>query len=296
VGTESLPEASRTRALGGLGTRLRILREEAGLSGLELARALGQGWRQPKVSRIENGLQLPTEDEVMAWAHAVGAEPGSLLALRIKAYAEFEAFKEHIAGAGGPVTWQDELGALESSCTTLLAEYQPALMPGLLQTAAFLRELFAGEEYLEEDGVTPELIGPIIAAKLRRQTILYQGGRQIVHIIGEAVLRTRIGKVTTETMRGQLAHLAETATLPGHELGIVPFSIPSPVAPASGFILYDDNLAIVETLGGQLQITDPGTIARYKRWLEMLREVAVTGAKAAELCREAAAQIATEPR
>lgn len=275
--------------------RLRILREEADLSGLQLARALGQGWRQPKVSRIENGLQLPTEEEVVAWAKAVGADPRPLLALRLKASAEYTAFKDHITGAGGPVTWQDELGALESSCTTLLAEYQPALMPGLLQTAAFLRELFASEEFLEEDGVMSDSIGPMIAAKLRRQTILYEGGRQIIHIIGEAALRTRIGKISIETMRGQLAHLADTATLPGHELGILPFSIPSPIAPASGFILYDDDLVIVETLGGQLQITDPNMIARYKRWLEMLREAAVTGAKAAELCREAATQLATDP-
>lgn len=264
------------------------------MSGLQLARALGHGWRQPKVSRIENGLQLPTEAEVVAWAKAVRADPSPLLALRVKASAEYAAFKDHIVEAGGPVTWQDELGALESSCTTLLAEYQPALMPGLLQTPAFLRELFASEEFLEEDGVMPDSVGPIIAAKLRRQTILYEGGRQIVHIIGEAVLRTRIGKISMETMRGQLAHLAETATLPGHELGILPFSIPSPVAPASGFVLYDDDLAIVETLGGQLQITDPDAIARYKRWLEMLREAAVTGAKAADLCREVAAQLTTD--
>ena len=261
------------------------------MSGLELARALGPGWRQPKVSRIENGLQLPTEDEIVAWANAVGADPVPLLALHSKASAEYKAWKERIAGAGGPAAFQDELGALESSCTILLAEYQPALVPGLLQTAAFLREMAAGEEFLEEDGVTPDSIGPIIAAKLRRQTILYEGGRQIVHIIGEAVLRTRVGQVTNETMCGQLAHLAETATLPGHELGIVPFSIPCPVAPASGFTLYDDDLVVVETLGGRLQITDPEIIARYKIWLELLRKSAVTGAEAAEICRSAAAEL-----
>jgi hypothetical protein len=265
------------------------------MSGLQLARTLGPGWRQPKVSRIENGLQLPTQDEVVAWADAVGADPTPLLALRGKASAEYGAFKERIAGAGGPAAFQDELGALESSCTSLLAEYQPALVPGLLQTAAFLREMAAGEEFLEQDGVAPDSMGPLIAAKLRRQTILYEGGRQIVHIIGEAVLRTRIGKVTIETMRGQLAHLAESATLPGHELGIVPFSIPSPIAPASGFALYDDDLAVVETLGGRLQITDPDMIARYKRWLEMLREATLTGAEAAEFCHKAAAQLTDEP-
>lgn len=142
-----------------------------------------------------------------------------------------------------------------------------------------------------DNGITPENLGRLIAAKLRRQSILHEGGRQVVHVIGEAVLRTRIGNVTVETMRGQLAHLADTATLPGHELGIVPFTIASPIAPASGFVLYDDDLAVVETLAGRLQITDPAIIARYTRWLELLRQAATTGAAAAELCRHVASEL-----
>jgi hypothetical protein len=261
------------------------------MSGLQLAKALGPGWRQPKVSRIETGLQLPTEGEIYAWATAVGADPAPLLALREKASAEYGVWRERIAGAGGPAAFQDELRALEGSCTALLAEYQPALVPGLLQTAAFMREMADGEEFLADDGITPEAIGPLIAAKIRRQSILYEGGRQVVHVIGEAVLRTRVGNVTAETMRGQLGHLADTATLPGHELGIVPFAIASPIAPASGFVLYDSDLAVVESLGGRLQITAPEMIARYGRWLELLRQAAITGRQAAEMCWRVAAEL-----
>jgi hypothetical protein len=261
------------------------------MSGLLLAKTLGPGWRQPKISRIENGMQLPTSDEIRAWAAAVGTDAAPLLALHGKAAAEYGPFRDRIAGAGGPAAFQDELRALETSCTTLLAEYQPALVPGLLQTAAFMREMADGEEFLDDNGITPENLGPLIAAKIRRQSILYEGGRQVVHIIGEAVLRTRVGNVTVETMRGQLAHLAETATLPGHELGVVPFTVASPIAPASGFMLYDDDLAVVETLAGRLNIADPRTIARYVRWLELLRQAAVTGPAAADLCRRAASEL-----
>jgi hypothetical protein len=258
------------------------------MSGLDLARALGPGWRQPKVSMIEKGRQLPAEDEVRAWAAAAGADAAPLLALHRKAAAEHGPFKDRIAGAGGPAAFIAELSALEASCTTLLAEYQPALVPGLLQTAAFMREMADGEEFLEDNGITPQNLGQLIGAKVRRQSILQEGGRQIVHVIGEGVLHTRVGKVTVETMRGQLAYLAGTATIPGHELGIIPFSVPSPVAPASGFVLYDNDLAVVETLAGRLDITDPAIIARYIRWLEQLREAAVTGNAAAELCRQIA--------
>ena len=283
-------------ALSGLGARLRALRAEAGISGLQLAKTLGTGWRQPKVSRIESGLQLPTDKEIKAWAAAVGAEPGPLLALRRKASAEYGVWKDRIAGAGSPGGLQDELRALEASCTQLLAEYQPALVPGLLQTAAFMREMADGEEFLEDNGITPETIGSLIAAKLRRQAILYEGGRQVVHVLGEAVLRTRVGRVTVDTMRGQLEHLAETATLPGHELGIVPFTIASPVAPASGFMLYDNDLAVVESLGGRLDISEPDIVARYARWLELLRQAAVTGTDAADMCRRAANDLTSRTR
>ena len=280
-----------TRALAGLGERLRAVREAAGMSGLELARALGPGWRQPKISQFETGTKLPTRTEIEEWADKTGADPAPLLALQEKAAAEYGPWRDRIAGAGGPAAFQDELGALERSCTELLAEYQPALVPGLLQTAAFMREMAEREEFLDQYGITPDNIGQLIAAKIRRQAILHEGGREIVHIMGEAALRTRIGQISVQTMRRQLGQIAETATLPGHVLGIVPFAVASPVAPASGFVLYDHDLAVVETLGGRLQFADPELVARYSRWLEQLRQAAVTGAQAAEMCLRIAGEM-----
>ena len=58
--------------------------------------------------------------------------------------------------------------------------------------------------------------------------------------------------------------------------------------PYSGWL----DLAVVETLGGRLQISDPDIVARYARWLELLRQSAVTGTEAAEMCRRAAAGLA----
>jgi hypothetical protein len=81
-----------------------------------------------------------------------------------------------------------------TSCTRLLAEYQP--------------------EFLEDNGITPENLGRLIAAKIGPQSILYEGGRRIVHIIGEAVLRTRVGNVTFETMRASLPTSATSPRYP----------------------------------------------------------------------------------
>jgi transcriptional regulator with XRE-family HTH domain len=276
--------------LGALGARLRELREQAGLTGAELAAALGAGWRQPKISKIENGRQLPTEAELVAWAKATRAEAAPLIALRTKAAVEYGTHKDRIARAGGAVAHQRDLTALAESCT-FLAEFQPALIPGRLQTAAYMREKSLQDPTMVEDGITPESLGSVIAARIRRQAILYEPGREFVHVVTEGALRLRIGAMTTATLRGQLTHVAELATLPGHTFGVLPFTVPCPVEPASGFQLYDRDLVRVETIAGTLQLTDPDTVARYSRWLDQLVEVALTGQDAATFCRQLAADL-----
>jgi hypothetical protein len=85
-------------------------------------------------------------------------------------------------------------------------------------------------------------------------------------VVTEAALRLRIWAMTAATLRGQLIHLAELATLPGHTFAVLPFSVPCPVQPA-GFQLYDRDLVVVETTAGVLQLTEPDAVARYSRWL-----------------------------
>jgi transcriptional regulator with XRE-family HTH domain len=276
--------------LGALGARLRDLREQADLTGAELAAALGPGWRQPKISKIENGRQLPTEAELVAWAKATRSEAAPLIALRSKAAVEYGTHKERISRAGGAVAHQQDLTRLMESCT-FLGVFQPAMVPGRLQTAAYMREKAATSLFAADNGVTPEALGHVIAAKVRRQAILYEPGREFVHVITEAALRLRIGAMSNATLHAQLTHLAELATLPGHTFGVLPFTAPCPVEPVSGFQLYDRDLVRVETIAGTLQLTDPDTVARYSRWLDQLVDVALTGPAAAAFCRQLAADL-----
>jgi transcriptional regulator with XRE-family HTH domain len=276
--------------LGALGARLRELREQAGLTGAELAATLGPGWRQPKISKIENGRQLPTEAELVAWGKATRADAAPLIALRSKAAVEYGSHKDRIARLGGSVANQQDLTALAES-STFLAEFQPALVPGRLQTAAYMREKSLRDPTLVEDGISQEDLGRVIAARIRRQAILYEPGREFIHIVTEAALRLRIGEMTTATLQGQLTHLAELAALPGHTFGVLPFAVACPVEPASGFQLYDRDLVRVETIAGVLQLTDPEAVARYSRWLDQLVDVALTGPDAAAFCRQLAANL-----
>jgi transcriptional regulator with XRE-family HTH domain len=274
------------RALGALGQRLRATREASGLTGADLASQLGAGWRQPKVSKIETGRQLITIEELHAWASATEADPTPLLAMREKAAAEYSSHQERLAEEGGVIPIHDELTALVRSCT-YLAEYQPVLVPGFLQTADYIREKALGNEEFLAEGLPADQVGHLVAAKLRRGAILYEPGREFVHIVGEAALHMRFGPMTTATLRGQLHHLAQMVTLPGHTFAVVPFRVGSPVEPF-GFALYDHDLVRVETSNGVVQISDPDAVARHVRRVERLLEVALIGPDAAQFCRELA--------
>lgn len=266
------------------GERLRSLRETAELSGAALADALGPGWSQSKIAKIETGRRVPSAEEVTAIAGAVNADPTPLLALREKAAILYGGWRERIAAAGGAASFQNELAALEASCTSL-GEYQPALIPGLLQTPSYARQMIGPANAIADQNLD---LGQMVAAKVRRAGILHEGTRRIVHVLGEAALRTRIGAQTTDTLRAQLAHLADLATLPGHQFGVIPFTTCVPIEPASGFVVYDQDLVAIEHAAGDLQIAEPDQVARYVKWLDVLLEVAVTGAAAADLCHHTA--------
>jgi len=251
---------------------------------MEFAAALGPGWRQSKVSKIETGRQVPTVAEIVAWAELTTTDSAPLVALRAKASAEYASYKELIADAGGAVARQNEIDALARSSTSV-RQYEAVLVPGRLQTPAYMRGLWMDDES-DDSGTTDHLV----AAKLRRQAILYEPGREIAHVVSEAVLRTRYRGITEDAMRAQLRHLAELASLPRHTFGVIPFSVAFP-ADAAEFVVYDNDLVVVETAAGELQVTEPEAVARYSRWFDQLLAAALTGAEAAAFCRRVAAEL-----
>jgi transcriptional regulator with XRE-family HTH domain len=257
--------------LADLGAHLRAVREEAGLTGTELAAALGAGWGQPKISKIETGRQLPTEAEVRAWTSATKTPPDRLLALRSRA-------------AGG----EQRVRLVDPDACTLVGVFAPVTVPELLQTPAYLRH--ATVAALPDGGITAETLGHAIAAVIRRQAMLYEPGREFVHVTTEAALRLRIGTMTVATLRGQLLHLAELATLPAHTFGVLPFETACPVPPV-GFGLYDRTLLRVESSVGTLDSTEPDVVARFAQRLDRLVDAALVASAAVDFCRQVATSL-----
>jgi transcriptional regulator with XRE-family HTH domain len=66
------PSSSAKQAQEALGARLREIRKDAGLSGPALGAGTGQHFT--RVSKIEHGVQAPSDQDIRDWCEACGAE------------------------------------------------------------------------------------------------------------------------------------------------------------------------------------------------------------------------------
>jgi transcriptional regulator with XRE-family HTH domain len=264
-----------------LAEALKALRVSSGLSGARLAEMLG--WQQSKVSKIETRKQLPSEDDIGTWTTATGAAPGTLddlLTMLRGARIEYAAWKDSYRESGADGVQADIL-ELEAQ-TTRIAEFQPAAISGLLQTAEYAREFLHLPCGPLSYGRDEDEIDRMVAKRMQRQQVLYQPGKQVQIVMLEGALRVRA--VSVPTLAGQLDRLMAVAGLSSLELGIIPFETAVPVWPLSGFRLYDD-LVIVEHINGEPQFSDADEVARYEKYLELLREAASTGRDAVQVIR-----------
>lgn len=262
---------------------LKALRIGAGLSGARLSEALG--WQQSKVSKIETRKQLPSEDDIAAWVGAAGGSAEiatELLTMLRGARVEYAAWKDAYRDSGADRVQADIL-ELEAQ-TTRIAEFQPSMISGLLQTSEYAREFLHLPCGPLSFGQDEEELERMVAKRMQRQQVLYQPGKQVHVIMLEGALRARV--VSASTLAGQLDRLMAISGLASLELGIIPFEATVPIFPLSGFRLYDD-LVIVESIVGEQQLAEPDDVARYEKYLELLREAASTGREVAAVIQRA---------
>ena len=123
-----------------LATRLRDLRQNAGLTGMEAARRACMS--QPKISKLENGRLLPSVEDVQTLLdlyQAGSAERDALLEVAGRLHSAIESNRTILRR--GAARRQARLGELEHEATTL-RYFSPIVIPGLLQTAEYMRRVF----------------------------------------------------------------------------------------------------------------------------------------------------------
>lgn len=255
-----------------LGTRLREMRVEADLSGRELADALG--WAASKVSKIERGNQTPTNDDVTAWAAVIGREDAiTELTARLRALETHYASWRRQLAAGTRAN--QEAWALDEQKCTEFRNFEPSCVPGLLQTPEYARHMLTLVTDLYH---TPQDVEAGVNARIQRQQALYEPGRRFHFLIWEAALHLLI--CPPEAMATQLDRLVGVVGLTSITVGIIPLGAGIRVPPFHSFVLYDDVLVRVETLGAELRLVDQTEVGTYREIWNRLDDAAAYGPQA----------------
>ncbi|MBT2416138.1 helix-turn-helix domain-containing protein [Streptomyces sp. ISL-12] len=202
-----------------LGAELLALRTAAGLTQPQAAKALSAS--TAKVAKLEAGWVPVRDPDIRALCETYGVHDprviGGLLELarvdreRRKAKGWWDDHK--IPGV------MQEYVALENAATMIRA-WQPSFIPGLLQTADYVRALRSTG--ISSAAMKKQSDEDFVRARTARQQRLYGDAPLTFRaVIYEATLRNLPGD--RETARGQLDHLCRTADQPNITVQVFPF-------------------------------------------------------------------------
>lgn len=226
---------------------------------------------------MENGQRVPTREFTVA-CDAVPAldTRGALMRL-------WEHLQEHLTYRATP-GWFRVWAAIERRATALRS-WEPLLIPGLLQTAGYAREVLRRGQPNDSDGGIEERV----AARMERQQILDGDDPPLLlAVVDEGALRRMV--VSPVLMREQLAHLLKTAERPKVMLQVVPLDagphpgMAGPITIASCDGVPD--VAYLDTaMEGQL-VERPDDVAAVAVLFDTLRMEALPGRASVRLIAE----------
>ncbi|MBZ4014206.1 hypothetical protein CCS38_00160 [Streptomyces purpurogeneiscleroticus] len=259
-----------------MGARLRGFRKDAGFSSGR-AFAAATGWQESKVSRIENGKQNASEEDIRVWCQTTGREAdlADLIATVRHIDEMWMEWRRQIQD-GAENRQKKSLPLYQK--TKVFRIWEPAMIWGTIQTADYAENVFEQVSNFHE---TPADTQAAVAKRLERQKYLYEGNRIFNVLLGEQALYSNHGG--SEVMRAQLDRLLAVLALPRLSLGIIPRSAPLALWIGHGFSMFDDKLVMVETYSAEISVTQPREIELYRKAFEIHRQSAVYGQSARDL-------------
>ncbi len=272
-----------------LTTELRRLREQAGLTCEDVGQRLEcSGTR---ISRMETGrISARPGDvrELLEIYGVTGAEADSLVQLARDARRKGWW---HSYGRVLPPWFEAYIG-LESDAARL-RDFQPLVVPGLLQTEGYARAVLRAAPHAGRG----EDIDRQVALRMQRQAILDQASPpEAWLVISESVLRMRVGG--TAVMRAQLRRLADLAARPDLTIQVLPFGTAAQVQAISPFTMLefadaaDPAVVYLEHLTGGVFVENEDEVRRYRVVFDHLRAEALGTVESADLITRVAAGLA----
>jgi hypothetical protein len=249
-----------------LGAELRKCREEAGLTQDAVSRQFE--WHAAKVTRIETARVAVTPRDVK-----------DLLALYgVKDEAYREALMELARQSRQRTWWTDyrdlmrpgNFVGMEAEASAV-REWEPIVMPGLLQTERYMRALMRTGRPSD----TTEKIDRRVALRLTRQARLTAQPPLRLHaIIDESVLHRSVGG--KDVMQEQLRRLLDASELPNVNIQILAFDTGEHLymgGPATLLEFPDvahSDVVYLEGLAGDYYEEQPLEVGRYREGFEWL--------------------------
>jgi transcriptional regulator with XRE-family HTH domain len=243
-----------------LAIELTSRREAAGLSREEAARRLE--WSTSTIFRIETGRSRPqprSVRELLDLYGVTGREREGLIQLSREARQPgwWHSFRDVLSDP-----YQVYIG-LETGAASI-RNFEPLVIPGLLQTADYARAMFrGGARELDRDEIDRR-----VEVRMSRQQVLLREDRpRLWAVLDEAVIRRVVGGQAV--MRAQLQQLVEAAGQGKTTVQVVPFSAGAHSGTTGPFVILglpgldEPDLVYVETLAGDIYLEDRNDVDRY---------------------------------
>lgn len=267
-----------------LGTELRRLREAAGLTGDQVIERIG--WASAsKLSRLENGRSRPDPDDVRDLLVLYGADD--------ELHEELLGITQEAGDMRGwlrnfPVMTQQQRGfaELEAGCAEI-SEYNPVIVPGLLQTPGYARHRIISAAQVAEAAGDPETGDDPeteVRARQARQSLLTRSpdAPRYTAVLEDAALGRRAG--SPEVLHEQIVHLCELAMLPNVTLHLLlrDTRIADWYLPPTAFSVYrfadplDPETLAIEGGFTDVMSTEANALNRYKVAFEWLCSAALS--------------------
>ncbi|MBD0420753.1 helix-turn-helix domain-containing protein [Streptomyces sp. TRM S81-3] len=272
------PTARRRR----LSIELKKLREQSALTCAQVGEALD--WSGSKVNRMEtgSGRVQPSDVDALCRFYDTSDELREFLKALARQAKTRSWWQVHSSGVP---EWFSIYIGLEQDASTL-RQYQCEVLPGLLQTEPYARELHTCGSYLP-----PEDIERAVRVRLERQSMLSApDGPDCWFIVSEGAVRRVIGD--HELMRVQLEHVLDAVERSSATLQVLPFDAGTCPTTGSFTILgfpdpEDPDLVYRDGITDAMYLEGEPHVREYNRAFDELRAAALSPRRSIQLIKNA---------
>lgn len=249
-------------------------RRNANLTGAQLAGRVGMS--QAKVSRVETGATVPGPVDIRKIGRALNVPDDEIewLVVRAEQIQDADFLTDWRPGTAGLAAKQVEVGKLEQKAREFRI-FQPAVVPGLLQSDGYARAVMATPQRMLADAAADHSAAALqvaVGERIKRQEILNRPQKQFYFVMTESALSNRLG--TPEDMIGQIRRLREVARQNNVSLGIIPADTVLTDPPIHGFEVLDEQWLFIDLFNTSLTSRGASDIQVHRQLFDRMQGIA----------------------